>query len=238
MDKTIVMLSGGIDSTTLLAYAMKHDDRPREGITALSFLYGQKHAVEVNHALTIAQTYGVDHELVGLPAVFAGADSALIEGEMPHMTYEELAESEGVSPTYVPFRNGSFLSIATALALTKGADSIYYAPHAEDARGWAYPDCTPEFNGAMANAIYIGTYHKVRLVTPFQHLRKHEIIRIGHDLGAPLDLTLSCYEGRKPACGRCPTCVARLAAFAEAGLIDPIEYEVEVVPASDWTGRS
>jgi 7-cyano-7-deazaguanine synthase len=96
--------------------------------------------------------------------------------------------------------------------------------HAEDARGWAYPDCTPEFIGAMQNAIYVGTYFKVRLIAPFQYMMKHEIIATGLRLGAPYHLTLSCYEGTSPACGRCPTCVSRLEAFRVNGVSDPIEY--------------
>jgi 7-cyano-7-deazaguanine synthase len=229
-NKTVVMLSGGIDSTTLLAHAIYEKMRDPKGIIALSFDYGQKHRSEIEQAREIADYYGVEHHIIELRrGLFAGIGSSLIEGEMPQMTYEELSQSFGVSPTYVPFRNGTFLSFATVMALTHDADEVYYAPHAEDARGWAYPDCTPEFNGAMANAIYVGTYHKVRLVTPFQFLRKHEIISLGAKWGVPFQMTHSCYEGTRPACGKCPTCVARIAAFVEAGVRDPIEYD-EAVP--------
>src|SRR5262245_9556666 len=135
------------------------------------------------------------------------------EAEMPHVTYEELQKAEGPSPTYVPYRNGSFLSLAASGALDMGADTIYAGMHGEDAHNWAYPDCTPEFIGAMQNAIYIGTYYKVRLVCPFTYMTKADIIKLGLDLLAPLHLTMSCYEGRDPACGVCPTCIARLEAF-------------------------
>jgi 7-cyano-7-deazaguanine synthase len=143
---------------------------------------------------------------------------------MPHLTYKEIAEGEGVSPTYVPFRNGNLLSTAASLALVEGAGAIYFGAHAEDARGWAYPDCTPEFIGSMASAIYIGSYHRVRLVTPVEWMMKHDIVAVATQIGAPLHLTLSCYEGLRPACGKCPTCVERLAAFETNGLTDPIEY--------------
>ena len=144
----------------------------------------------------------------------------------PNVTYEELAESKGVSPTYVPFRNGTLLSIATALGLTLGVNWLYYGAHAEDARNWAYPDCTPEFNGSMANAIYIGTYNKIRLVTPLQNYTKTEIIQKSAERRTPAELTYSCYNGGEIHCGTCPTCVARQKAFRYAGYIDPVEYEI------------
>ena len=122
------------------------------------------------------------------------------------------------------------LAAAAALALVEKADYIYYGAHAEDARGFAYPDCTPEFNGAMANAIYVGTYHKVRLITPLQWSSKKEVVELAQRLESPIHLTYSCYAGREKHCGKCPTCVSRVEAFKLAGLKDPVEYEIMI----DW----
>ena len=228
--KAVVLLSGGADSTTCLAMAVK--EYGRENVKALSLFYGQKHKVELDCAKEIAQYYGIEHEILQLPNVFAGAGSTLVDSDKPNpeVTYEELAKSSGVSPTYVPFRNGNLISVATAMALRDGAEAIYYGPHSEDARAWAYPDCTAEFNGAMANAIYVGTYHKVRLITPLQWMTKAEVIKKAHDIGAPMWLTHSCYNGERPACGKCPTCIGRIEAFKSIGLVDPIEYATK----NDW----
>ena len=149
------------------------------------------------------------------------------EEEMPHATYEELQKAEGPSPTYVPYRNGTFLSLSASHALANECDTIYAGMHSEDAHNWAYPDCTPEFIGAMQNAIYIGTYFKVRLVCPFTYMTKKEIVLLGVTLNVPFNLTMSCYEGRSPACGVCPTCVARLEAFKSLGFEDPLPYAKE-----------
>jgi 7-cyano-7-deazaguanine synthase len=225
--KDLIVLSGGMDSTTVLAIAV-HDAlvrRPTRQVEAISFVYGQRHAAEVLNAEAVAQHYGIKHEVL---YVSLGKQGVLMDhdAEMPHISYEEIKESEGVSPTYVPFRNGTFLSVATSHALEIGADTIWAGMHAEDARGWAYPDCTPEFIGAMQNAIYVGTYHKVRLVVPFQYASKADIVRAGMRVNAPYRLTMTCYEGKDPACGKCPTCVSRIAAFDEAGYGDPIAYEM------------
>jgi 7-cyano-7-deazaguanine synthase len=141
--------------------------------------------------------------------------------EIPNVDYKDI---EGVSPTYVPFRNGQLLSKAAALAQAEGFSELYFGAHAEDAQNWAYPDCTPEFIGAMANAIYIGTYHKVRLCTPLEWLTKTEVVALGDVLGVPFHLTWSCYAGGEKHCGTCPTCRARHQAFYDAVVDDPTEY--------------
>jgi 7-cyano-7-deazaguanine synthase len=220
MSKAVVVLSGGLDSTVCMALARElHDE-----LYAITFWYGQKHVTEAQAAGEVAGYYDAEHRFVQLDEkLFSGANSALTDDvEMPHMSYEELQESHGVSPTYVPFRNANLLSMATAYALTKDADEVWAGMHAEDAHNWAYPDCTPEFLGAMANAIYVGTYHKVRLVTPLMNMTKTEVVRLGLETQAPLELTMSCYEGTRPACGKCPTCVGRREAFASLGISDPI----------------
>lgn len=223
MSSALVVLSGGLDSCVALALAHREHER----VETVSFWYGQRHGKELEAAKKIADHYEVGHTLLNVP--LGTGTSVLMDhaSEMPQMTYEELEKAEGPSPTYVPYRNGTFLSLAASGALDMGLDYIYAGMHGEDAHNWAYPDCTPEFIGAMQNAIYIGTYFKVRLICPFEYSMKKEIIQIGIDLAAPLHLTLSCYEGRSPACGRCPTCIARLEAFKSLGLQDPIEYEFD-----------
>lgn len=213
-----------MDSAVCLALAAaKHGD-----VLCLGVNYGQKHSHETEAAECVAKEYGVGYEVIQLPADIFGTKSTIMQGgpDNPHLTYQEIAESEGPSPTYVPYRNGTLLSLAAAYALTHDAQYIYAGMHAEDARNWAYPDCTPEFIGAVANAIFVGTYQKVRLITPLQWMMKADVVRIGWDLHVPFRLTLSCYEGSVPACGKCPTCVERIAAFHANGLTDPIGYEL------------
>lgn len=224
--KSIVLLSGGLDSSTCAALACR--EFGPENVIALTLFYGQKHAKEIEAAKAVVDFLHIgEHRIEKLPDIFRGGGSTLVDPDLPNpeTTYEELNKSHGVSPTYVPFRNANFLSAATAIAMVAGADTVFYGPHSEDARNWAYPDCTPEFNGAMANAIYIGTYMKVRLVTPLQWMTKAEVVALGRKIGVPFELTWSCYNGREKACGVCPTCVGRLEAFRANGMEDPIAYE-------------
>lgn len=230
MAKGVILLSGGLDSSTLLAYVLS-TRVAADDLTALSLGYGQRHiGQEIPAAWKICNHYQIhDHRVLNIESrLFDGAQSTLV-GEMldnPHMTYQEIAQSEpGPSPTYVPFRNGIFISMATALALSIGAEEVYLGVHAEDARNWAYPDCTPEFTGAMANALYVGTYHKVRLVTPFSWMMKKEIVELGLDLHVPYELTWTCYEGSKKPCLKCPSCIERIEAFRANGVQDPLLVE-------------
>ena len=116
------------------------------------------------------------------------------------------------------------LANAASIAQNSGFDLLYYGAHSEDAKNWAYPDCTPEFNGAMANAKFIGTYQKTRLVTPLQWMLKSEVVSLGAKLNLPFELTWSCYDGKEKHCGICPTCRARKVAFQQAGISDPTKY--------------
>jgi 7-cyano-7-deazaguanine synthase len=227
--KAFVLLSGGVDSTTCLAIAIKEHGIEPKDITSVSLHYGQKHEMELIQAREVSRFYGTNILQKELDSrIFASEQSSLTGNrEMPHETYQELMSGDGPSPTYVPFRNANLLSVATSLALTADAGAVYFGAHAEDAHNWAYPDCTPEFIGAMANAIFIGTYYKVRLVAPVEHMMKKDIVKKGLELGVPYEITHSCYEGRRPACGKCPTCVERLEAFRANGVEDPLEYDVE-----------
>lgn len=228
--KAVVLLSGGMDSTTCMALA----NQMNRDIYPVSINYGQKHVRELQAANDVAEHFGVLDKARHFrlePSAFVGAlHSSLVAAEnlqSPQKTYEELAESVGPSSTYVPFRNGNLLSLATAHALSIGAGEIWFGAHAEDAHNWAYPDCTPEFIGAMASAIYIGSYMRVRLVTPLEWDTKADVIEKAKDSNAPLRLTWSCYEGGELSCGTCPTCLGRLNAFAQTNWRDPLEYAIE-----------
>lgn len=286
--KAFVLLSGGMDSTTCLYKAIYdyapagtnvdaqlkdlHDEgvdreytTPVSWVEAVSIDYGQRHSKEMEYAKLTCARLGIKHTILDVGKLLAGASVMLTTEsrgnvEVPDISY---ADIKGVSPTYVPFRNGLMLSALTAHAqkyvneqinmyadhiqdlstesiqmerqdamdvATKEAANlcgIYFGAHSEDAANWAYPDCTPEWIGAMANAIYIGTYMAVRLHTPIQWLMKKDIAALGHSLGVPFEQTWSCYKGEELHCGTCPTCRSRREAFKLAGLVDPTEYAAE-----------
>lgn len=222
--KAVVLLSGGIDSTTCLAGAVK--DFGAENVKALCLSYGQKHKKELESAYKVAKYYGVQlvEEEVNC---FQFSDCSLLVGreDIKHESYaEQLATlgGEGTVDTYVPFRNGILLSIAAAYAYSIGADYVYYGAHADDAAGRAYPDCTPEFVDSMNNAIFWGTGKKVKIVAPLLMLNKAEVVKLGLKLQAPYALTWSCYEGGEKPCGKCGTCIDRMKAFEVNGIVDPI----------------
>jgi len=227
-NRVFVLLSGGIDSSTCLSLAIDDVNHGRYGegaeVRAISILYGQRHAKEIEAARNVAAELLVPWKAVQLaqqpPSMLTNPDAPV-----PNASYEQLPA--GISPTYVPFRNGQLLSYAAAIAQADRGCAIYYGAHAEDAARWAYPDCTPEFNGAMANAIFIGTYQQVRLVTPLQWLAKADIINLGNALKTPYRLTWSCYRGEDLHCGTCPTCRARHRGFIDAGVTDPTRYQNE-----------
>lgn len=236
--KAFVLLSGGLDSTVALALACRDYGNDVQGI---SIDYGQRHVKEAEFAAWQCQLRGLTHTIIPLDNVLRGGMLTSTKEKIPDITYGEI---KGVSPTYVPFRNGTMLSVITAHAqrwvndeishrvrsATTKPDpceaAIYMGAHADDAHNWAYPDCTPEFLGAMANAIYIGTYHAVRLRTPLMSMTKAEIVRVGYGLNVDFAMTWSCYAGSELHCGACPTCYSRQEAFEQAGVIDPTRYAV------------
>jgi len=232
-NRAVVLLSGGLDSTTALSQAVVDG---ATHVLAVTARYGSRHSeAESLAAIRVFEWmrhYRLDVEFdrvsVVIPDdIFKGGGSALLgESDMPHLSYKEIGEHEGPSPTVVPFRNANFISIAASIAEARSYDSIYIGVHAEDAHNWAYPDCTPEFIGSMAAAVYVGTYHKVRLVAPFLWMDKAGVVLRAAQLGAPLHLTWSCYNpkqklGAYVPCGLCPTCVERQVAFYSAGYLDP-----------------
>lgn len=223
--KAMVLFSGGVDSTTCLALAVKKHGA--ENVTALSIGYGQKHSREIQAAQKLADYYNVEWKQLDLSRIFADSDCSLLTGsdkEIPKETYaEQLSETDGKPvSTYVPFRNGLFLASAASMALSLGCGLIYYGPHADDAAGSAYPDCSEEFNSAINSAIYIGSGKQLRIEAPFVSKTKKDIVKLGLELGVPYELTWSCYEGGDKPCGVCGTCRDRQEAFLANGIDDPL----------------
>jgi 7-cyano-7-deazaguanine synthase len=225
MGKAVVLLSGGLDSSTVLAIAKElgHD------VVALTFDYGQRHAREVESAEAVARAVGAsEHIVLSLP-IGPLLDSSLTRpgSEVPEgRPVEEMGAS--VPTTYVPSRNIIFLSVASSIAESIGADSVFIAANAVDYSG--YPDCTPEFIESFERMLRIGTRagkegRPIKVEAPLVRMTKAEIVREALRLKVPLDLTWSCYKGGERACGRCDSCRLRLEGFRKAGAKDPLEYE-------------
>jgi 7-cyano-7-deazaguanine synthase len=215
--KTVVLLSGGMDSTVAL-----HEARARHEVAgAVSFDYGSKHNHrEIPCAAWQCRKLQISHQVIALdfvPALFA---SALLKsgGQIPDGHYEE----ETMKQTVVPFRNGIMLSIAAGYAESIGAQGLVIAAHAGDHA--IYPDCRESFMHAMAEAMRLGTYAGIELLRPFINFTKAQIAARGHELGVDFSQTWSCYKGGEIHCGACGTCVERREAFLLAKIPDPTAY--------------
>ena len=224
--RNIVLLSGGLDSTTCLALALV-SDKP-EDVLAVNMYYGQKHDREMKSARDVAAYYGVELMELNLADIFARSDCSLLkhsDQEIPEESYAEQLKKTNGNPvsTYVPFRNGLMLSVAASIAVSVGASTVYYGAHADDAAGNAYPDCSPDFARAISNAVFEGTGESVVVMAPFIHWTKKDIVKEGLRLKAPYHLTWSCYEGGDHPCGKCGTCIDRKAAFDANGVQDPVQ---------------
>lgn len=222
MPKAVVLLSGGLDSTTCMAQAIADGCEP----TGLSFRYGQRHTKELTSAANVCKFYKVPHVIIDLN--LSSFRSALTRDDMDVPMDREGELDEEIPVTYVPARNIVFLSIAAGLCESIDADRIYIGVNAVDYSG--YPDCTPEFIKAFQHTLEVGTKagkegHPIQIVTPIGMDSKADIVRRGKRLGAPLHLTWSCYNGGEKACGHCDSCRLRLAGFREAGYEDEIPYE-------------
>lgn len=231
--KALVLNSGGVDSTTCVGIAV--DKYGKDNVITASLYYGQKHDKELECAKKIAEYYGVKHieEDISNIMRYANQVCTLIKGgnDIEHKSYAEQIEEngEGRVATYVPFRNGLLLSIATAYAdslFPNEEAEIYYGAHSDDACGNAYADCSEEFAEAMNKAINIGTYGKISINRPLINMNKAEVVKTGLELKVPYNLTWSCYEGKEKQCGKCGTCIDRKKAFKLNGVEDPVEYEV------------
>jgi 7-cyano-7-deazaguanine synthase len=225
--KAVVLLSGGMDSCVTAAIA-----RERHGADAIALLhasYGQRTAARERRAFQeIASFWNVNKTLfVSLDHFRAIGGSALTDASIgvPENKLDASGPPGSAIPvTYVPFRNAHFLSVAVSWAEASRAGAIYIGAVAEDSSG--YPDCRPEYYRAFQELIRVGTRPEthIEIVTPVIGMKKHEIIRRGIELGAPLHLTWSCYQSEDAACGACDSCLLRLRAFHEAGIPDPIAY--------------
>lgn len=223
--KALVLFSGGVDSSTCLAMAV--DRYGAENVIALSVYYGQKHDKEIKCSEKIAEYYGVKLKTLDLALIFADSDCSLLSGSddsIPQETYAEQLEKTDGKPvsTYVPFRNGLFLSSAASIALSNDCSVIYYGAHSDDAAGNAYPDCSSDFNDAMNKAIYLGSGKQLEIIAPFVNLTKTDVVKKGLELGVPYEMTWSCYEGGDRPCGVCGTCRDRIKAFEDNGVTDPL----------------
>jgi 7-cyano-7-deazaguanine synthase len=225
--KAVVLLSGGMDSCVCTAIA-----RERHGASNVALLhagYGQRTQERERRAFEgIADFYEVRERLVvqlGHFRAIGGSALTDMKISVPENELGTPGPRGGTIPvTYVPFRNAHFLSVAVSWAEAIGAGAIYIGAVAEDSSG--YPDCRSEYYRVFQELIRVGTRPEtqIEIVTPVITLKKSEIIRRGIELGAPLQLTWSCYQNEDAACGACDSCLLRLRAFAEAGVPDPIPY--------------
>lgn len=230
--KTVIVYSGGLDSTVLLYHLRVAGHE----LHALSIDYGQRHRCELDRAAAICLELGIRHQTADLSAIqplLAGSSLTSPEIEVAEGHYTE----ESMKSTVVPNRNMIFLSIATGHALSIKAGQIAYAAHSGDHA--IYPDCRNAFADTMAAAIELADWEKVELIRPFVDWTKADIVRRGAELGVPFAQTWSCYKGGQLHCGRCGTCIERREAFDLAALDDPTLYaddapSVESLRANDW----
>lgn len=216
MKDSVIIVSGGLDSITLLY------DKAETIALAISFDYGQNHSKkELPYAEYHCQKLGIPHITIPLTFMHQYFKSSLLEGAeaIPEGHYEE----DNMKSTVVPFRNGIMLAIATGIAESHELKRVYIANHGGDHT--IYPDCRPEFIDAMDKATSAGTFVDVRVEAPYTNISKADIVRRGTALGIDYAKTWSCYKGSEIHCGKCGTCVERKEAFADAGVKDPTEYE-------------
>ncbi len=223
--KALVLFSGGVDSSTCLAMAVKKYGA--ENVVALSVFYGQKHDKEISAADAVAKFYNTEHIKLDLSIIFNFSNCSLLsrsDEAIPHESYADQLGKTGGAPvsTYVPFRNGLFISAAASVAISKDCSVILYGAHADDSAGNAYPDCSAEFNEAMNRAVWLGSGKQVKIEAPFVGMTKAQVVKTGLELGVPYELTWSCYEGGDKPCGVCGTCRDRIAAFEANGTHDPL----------------
>ena len=217
MKDSLIVLSGGLDSTTML-----YEYQYRIGM-ALSFHYGSNHNDrELEFAKLHCERLGIPHMVIRLPFIKQFFKSSLLEGAdaIPEGNYDD----ENMKSTVVPFRNGIMLSIAAGIAENNKMQYVMLANHAGDHT--IYPDCRPEFVEAMNNAIHSGTWNGVQLLTPYTLLTKAEIAAKGKDLKIDYSETWSCYKGGEHHCGVCGTCRERKEALAQAGIEDHTIYDI------------
>jgi 7-cyano-7-deazaguanine synthase len=219
--KSVVLFSGGIDSTTALAWAKARSVETH----ALTFDYGQRHRVEVRLARRTAKRMGVPQTVLRLDLARFGG-SALTDPSAALPRYRKASDiRHGPPSTYVPFRNGVLIALAASFAEARGFDTLVCGFNIIDSPD--YPDTRPEFVRAMEQAVRAGTRAAfgepaIRISAPFVRMPKSEIIRLGLEMGADYSHSVSCYAGAEKPCGTCASCVLRRRAFAAAGIPDPL----------------
>lgn len=222
--KTLLIYSGGLDSTTLLYYLLHNGVE----VSCVNFQYGSKHnAAELECAKKVTFGLKVDLAVIDLSNIFKNFKSSLLTGgeEIPHGHYQ----AENMKSTVVAYRNGIMLSIAAGIADSADICNVAYAAHSGD--HFIYPDCRPEFYSAQSDAILRGTINGIKLIAPFVHLDKKDIVEIGSACNVPWGWTWTCYEGDsiKGHCGKCGSCVERKEAFALAKVIDTAHFRKDEV---------
>jgi len=217
MDKTILVLSGGLDSTTLL-YKLKDEGRD---IKTLSFFYGQKHSKELECAKKICQKLNVENRQIDLSSISKLIDSSSLTSNMdiPEGHYKD----ENMKNTVVPNRNMIMASIAIGYAVNEGFDTVALGVHSGDHA--IYPDCRPEFIQELKDIARIANYKSIDIYTPYLYKDKAEIIAEGIKLNVDYSLTWTCYKGLDKACGKCGSCVERVLAFSKNNYKDPVFYD-------------
>jgi 7-cyano-7-deazaguanine synthase len=224
MKKCIAIVSGGMDSVTLLYQLVKD----YEVVGVLSFDYGQRHSKEILFSALNCKKLGIEHHIITLPYKFLFGESSLTSNnEIPEGHYEQ----ENMKSTVVPNRNMIMLSLATAYAISKDAEFIAYGAHSGD--HYIYPDCRPEFIDKLNEAIKICDFKERALIAPFSNYTKKDILEIGINLGVDYNWTWTCYVGGDKACGKCGSCQERLEAFKLLNLEDPLEYESREIIKKD-----
>jgi len=221
MKKSVVLFSGGLDSTVALYWALSLYEK----VFALTFDYGQRHSIEINMAKKLTRKLSVSHDILMINLNQIGG-SPLTDSHLPLPEYESVEEIKERPPsTYVPFRNGIFLSLAAAWAEVKGVKDIICGFNIIDSPD--YPDTRKDFIEAMEKAINTGTkasfsQEKFRILSPFVEMTKADIIRKGLKLGADFSYSISCYGGKERPCQKCPSCLLRQKAFQGVGMVDPL----------------
>ncbi|MCF8067427.1 MAG: 7-cyano-7-deazaguanine synthase QueC [Desulfobacterales bacterium] len=220
----IILSSGGLDSTTVMAIAKKENYI----IHSLSFNYGQRHLFELDAAKTVAAAYGASHHIVKVDLRPIGGSALTADIDVPKSDIDEIATGS-IPVTYVPARNTIFLSYALAWAEVKNATVIFIGVNAIDYSG--YPDCRPEFIDAFEKLANLATKagvegNKIKIKAPLINMSKAEIIKKGTELGVDYSITHSCYDPSDEglACGKCDSCILRKKGFSEAGISDPTLY--------------
>lgn len=215
--KAVIILSGGLDSTTLLYDIISQGYE----VKAISFDYNQKHKKELDKAKLTCKKLNIEHKVLNLDVLNQIAPSALTRDDwsIPEGHYED----ENMKQTVVPNRNMVLLSLATSYGVAEKADKLFYGAHAGDHE--IYPDCRKEFVDKMSDVIKICDWHEVSLEAPYWNFTKGDIVKRGIELGVPYEDTWTCYKGLEKACGKCGSCQERLEAFSVNKLTDPLEYE-------------